>query len=103
MTQKKKALLPFTSSPFFFFFIFFLLFGYKKKRLLAQGRTKLQLGLAIYARSAGTRSSPTLMDWILPNLINNRVSYGLKKNPATDPGQVRVLVIPSPNLTRIHI
>ena len=34
-----------------------------------------QIGMAIKARSVGTRSSPTLMGWILPGLINNRVEY----------------------------
>ena len=42
----------------------------------------LCLGMAIFARSAGTRSGPTLMGRILPGPIRNRVGYGFpKKNP----------------------
>jgi len=41
-----------------------------------------ELGMAIFARSAGTRSGPTLMGRILPGSIRNRVGYGFpKKNP----------------------
>ena len=38
--------------------------------------------MAIQARPAGTRPSPTLMGRILPDPIKNRVGYGFKtKNP----------------------
>ena len=38
--------------------------------------------MAIFARPADIRSGPTLMGWVLPGPIRNRVGYGfLKKNP----------------------
>ena len=36
----------------------------------------LQLGMAIFARLAGTRPGPTLMGRVLPGSIRNRVRYG---------------------------
>ena len=53
----------------------------------------LKVGMAIFARPAGTQSGPTLMGRILPGPIRNRVGYGffLKKKPEAGPGWVRVL------------
>ena len=51
-----------------------------------------RLGMAIFARPAGTRSGSTLMDWVLTSPIRNRVRYGfLKKKPEAGPGWVWVL------------
>ena len=47
-----------------------------------------QLGMAIFTRSAGTRSGPTLMGRVLPGPIKNRVGYGFKKKK--NPKRVRV-------------
>ena len=55
---------------------------------------KSKVGMAIFARSAGTRPDPTLMGWILPSLIRNRVGYGFfkkKKKPEAGSSQVSVL------------
>ena len=38
-----------------------------------------EVGMAIFARSVGTRSGPTIMGWILPGPIRNRVGYGFPK------------------------
>ena len=55
------------------------------------------LGMAIFTRSAGTRSGPTLMGRILPDPIRNRVGFGfLKKKPKPGPGRVRVFIKPRP-------
>ena len=35
--------------------------------------------MAILAQPVDTRSGPTLMGWILPGPIRNRVEYGFKK------------------------
>ena len=39
------------------------------------------LGMAIYARPADTRSSLTLIGWILPSQIKNRVGSGFLQKP----------------------
>ena len=57
--------------------------------------------MAILAQPVDTRSDPTLMGWILPGPIRNRVEYGFKKKktPETGPGRVWVLLKkPRPNL-----
>jgi len=52
----------------------------------------LFLGMAIFARPADTRSSPTLIGRVLLGPIRNRVRYGfLKKKPETGPSRVQVL------------
>ena len=43
--------------------------------------------MAIFARPADTQPGPTLMGWVLPGPIKNRVGYGLKKK---NPKRVRV-------------
>ena len=59
------------------------------------------LGMAIFTRSAGTRSGPILMGRILPDPIRNRVGFGfLKKKPEPGPGRVRVFINPRPGPTR---
>ena len=56
--------------------------------------------MAIFTRSADTRSGPTLMGRVLPDPIKNRVGYGFKKKkPETGPGRVRVL-LKNPDPTR---
>ena len=56
------------------------------------------LGMAISTRSMGTRLGPTIMGWILPGPIKNRVGFGFfKKKPKADLGWVRVLVKLGPN------
>ena len=47
-------------------------------------------GMAIYARPMGTRSGLTLMAWVLPGPIKNKVGFGLKKKKR-GPGWVRIL------------
>ena len=49
---------------------------------------KILVGIAIFARPAGTRPSPTLMGQVLPGSIRNKVEYEFKKK---NPTQVRVL------------
>ena len=43
----------------------------------------LPVGMAIFTRSAGIRSGPTLMGRILPNPIRNRVGFGFLKKTRT--------------------
>ena len=60
-----------------------------------------KLGMAIWARLAGTWSGPTLMGQVLPDPIKNRVGFGFKKkNPKRGRvfSRVRVLKKPGPNL-----
>ena len=50
----------------------------------------LNIGMAIFTRSADTRPGPTLKGRILPDLFRNRVGYGFKKKkPETGPGFIK--------------
>ena len=44
-----------------------------------KAETKLQLGMAIFARPVDTRPGLTLMGRVLPDPFRNRVGYGFKK------------------------
>ena len=49
-------------------------------------KNKVQIGMAIFTRSAGTRSGPTLMGRVLPGPIKNRIGYGFKKKTRNGSG-----------------
>ena len=58
--------------------------------------------MAIFTRSAGTRSGPTLMGRVLPGPIRNRVGYGFfKKKPEAGPGFIKKIWDPTQNLARL--
>ena len=56
----------------------------------------LRVEMAIKARPVGTRPDLILIDRILPDPINNRIGYGLKKKKKTRSGS------PDPNPTHIY-
>ena len=66
----------------------------------------LEVGMAIFARPAGTRLGPSLMGWVLPGSIRNRVEYGLKKKETRSgfelgPGFFKKIRDPTRNPARI--
>ena len=58
--------------------------------------------MAIFARPAGTWPGPTLMGWVLPGPIRNRVGYGFKKKPEAGPGFIKKIWDPTQNLARLN-